>query len=112
MTNTTKGAQYVDLDALPDQTEVDLDDRSSLLVEMTKIAAGVGEYSIRGSDRADRLGCLARIGFLAARLSWLEAGDLSTEQLAARFNIQPRTAEGQSSTDSPCRPVRGIDHHI
>lgn len=96
MTNTTKGAKYVDLDALPDHTEVDLYDRDNLLVELTKIAAGAGEYSIRGSDRADRLGCLARVAFLAARLSWLEASDLSTEQLAARFNITPRTGEGST----------------
>jgi hypothetical protein len=80
LTDTTT-AQYVDLNTLPTYTEVDLDNRESLLAEMTKIAAGAGEYSIRGSDRADRLGCLARVSFLASRLAWLEASDMSTAQM-------------------------------
>lgn len=81
MTNTNTTERYVDLGALPAAEEVDLDDRLSLLTEMTKVAAGAGEYSIRGSDRADRLQCLARVSFLASRIAWLEANEMSTEQL-------------------------------
>jgi hypothetical protein len=75
-------SEYVDPASLPDHgDEIDLDNYGEVLAELTKTVADSGRFGIRGDQRADRVRNLARTGFLAARLAWLEAVDLQQEHL-------------------------------
>jgi len=60
-----------------------LDDPTAILAELQATANSTGQFGIRGEQPEDRIRDAARIGFLAARLVWLESARMSVRRLDA-----------------------------
>lgn len=64
---------------------LDLDDIGAVLKELTAVVNSPSKYGIRSSRRPERLVALARVGWLAARVVWLESVEQNTEDMKARI---------------------------
>lgn len=80
--STSTTDRYIDPNSITQDINADLDygNPAALLDELTLIACGQGDHSIRGTSRADRIHLLGRVTHLVGRLIWLESTAMSREE--------------------------------